>query len=695
MPFNPEDRTLRMSLIEKFRARQQSKQRAIVLRALDQLATAAPEARPQALVRLIDTLRPQRTHTGEAEQRLDWVIEQVRSDEQTRQALSETLRGLLLEKQPARLLSESGILANEGLFSGFWRRVMQKLLPEDLREDQLKDQLNLLFHERNDYLWVEATPDVRWIELLDALDFTLAPAAAKSGLAMPILEAMQVLSYRIAALGLEPELIRNEPAIERYESPFMTQNVELHEFIIARQRAAAEKKPSDFDDKQLLVLLGQCEKILARVRKQAAKSGASVSLTIVLVRLAQSIERLRMLLQQLEDVPVHELNVLRVRLFKMLVRSENSRNSVRELWSQTVDLLSSRIVTNASKAGEQYITTGRAEFFKLFRSATGAGLVVVISALAKIALMSEGRSPFAQALIYSMVYAAAFIVMYVCHFSLATKQPAMTANVIAKTIEGDGSKKNRLEALTDLIVRTFRSQFIALVGNLVVVVPLTVYIAHMILQRDGQQYVDLEKAHHFLEDANFFSIHVWIWAATTGVCLFLTGLVSGYYDNKAAYDHIPQRVAQIRWLRRLIGKSGAQRVAAYVENHLGGLMGSIFFGIMLGSVGAVGRIFGLPIDTLHVTFTSANTAYAITALGDSLNAHEIMVAVAGVSVIGLMNLLVSFGLALFVAMRAQGVSFESGRGLLGGLGRRLIYSPRQFFWPPRESKEPPAAAKGE
>jgi site-specific recombinase len=112
---------------------------------------------------------------------------------------------------------------------------------------------------------------------------------------------------------------------------------------------------------------------------------------------------------------------------------------------------------------------------------------------------------------------------------------------------------------------------------------------------------------------------------------------------------------------------------------------------MLGSVGAVGRIFGLPIDTLHVTFTSANTAYAIVALGETLDARAILLAAAGVSVIGLMNLLVSFGLALFVAMRAQGVSFESGRGLLRELGRRLIHSPQQFFWPPRESREPPGA----
>lgn len=684
-----------MTLIEKFRVRRQLRQRARVLQALAALAAAEPPARPAALAGLVDSLRPQRVHdVREAEQRLDWVIEQVRGDEPTRAALSETLRALMLEKQPVRLLSESGILANEGLVGGFWRRMMHTLLPEDLREDQLKDQLNLLFHRRDDHLWVEATPDLRWIELLDALDFTLSSAPATHGpSSLRILEALQVLSYRIAALGLEPELVRNEPSIERYESPFMTQNVELHQFIAERQRAAADKQAPTLDDKHLLVLLDQCEEILARVRKQAGKSGASVSLTILLVRLAQSIERLRSLLQLLEDVPAHELNVLRVRLFKTLVRAENCRNSVGELWSQTVDLLSARIVSNASKAGEQYIAAGRSEFFGLFRSAMGAGLVVVVAALAKLALMDQDHSPFGQALVYSAVYAAAFVVMYVCHFSLATKQPAMTANVIARTIEADGTKK-RLEALGELVVRTFRSQFIALVGNLVVVVPLAIYTARVIWMRTGEHYVGPDQARHLLADVDPFSVHVWVWAALTGVSLFLTGLVSGYYDNKAAYDRVPQRVAQVRWLCRLIGKSGASRVAGYIENNLGGLMGSIFFGIMLGSVGAVGRIFGAPIDTLHVTFTAANAAYAVAALEGTINLHEILLVMAGVSVIGLMNLFVSFSLALFVAMRAQGVSFDAGRGLLGELGHRFIRTPRDFFWPPAEGKEPPAVNNG-
>jgi hypothetical protein len=50
-------------------------------------------------------------------------------------------------------------------------------------------------------------------------------------------------------------------------------------------------------------------------------------------------------------------------------------------------------------------------------------------------------------------------------------------------------------------------------------------------------------------------------AALTGVLLFLAGLLSGYFDNKAAYDRIPERIAHLGWLRRLIGPQRADRFA--------------------------------------------------------------------------------------------------------------------------------------
>jgi site-specific recombinase len=669
-----------------------------VLKRLDELmarlAGDEEPARLAALAALVSWLRPRRVSDADAVQlRLELLTQRVREDASARAALRNALRWLVLEKQPLRLLSDSGVLAAESFFSGMWRRAFHGLLPDELDPAQLKDAVNLLFTRNDDHLWIEAVADARWVELLDALDFGAAAGAVRKS-PFQILEAMLVVSYRIAALGLEPDLVRNHPAIERYESPFLTQNVEMRAFIDEQRAATTDKREPTLDDKHLLVLLGQCEQIIAKVRKQAAQTGASIGLTVLLARLTQNIARLRLLLQLLEKRPAHELNEMRVRFFKQVVRAENRRYSVSELWTQTADLLSVRIVSNASKAGEQYITSGRADFFRLFRSAMGAGLIVVLASIAKIALMDEGRSPFGQALVYSAVYAVAFILMYVFHFSLATKQPAMTANAIAQTLEGDGGKK-RLDALTELVVRTFRSQFIALVGNLIVVVPLAIFLAQTYWMRFGEHYVDQAKAQHLLHDVDVMSPHVWVWAALTGVCLFATGLISGYYDNKAVYDRVPARVAAARWLQRLVGKRGAGRLGAYVENNLGGLMGSLIFGIMLGSFGALGRVFGLPIDTLHVTFTSANTAYAVTALDDPLGPRGIALVVIGVSAIGLMNLFISFSLALFVAMRAQRVYFDGGRELFKSVLLHLLRRPLDFFWPPRGEPSDPGGNASE
>ncbi|MDD3765001.1 MAG: site-specific recombinase [Nevskiales bacterium] len=672
--------------------RQQQRDRQRLDGVLGQLQGAGDEQRLAALRALVRWLRPRRASRAEpAQQRLKLLTEVVREDAAARAGVRNSVLWLTATKQPLRLLTDSGILANEGFFSGLWHRLGAKVLPDELDTEQLSDALYILFERRDDHVWVEAIADAEWVGLLDALDFG-AVLSGTDGRRMPfqILEALQVTSYRIAAMGLEPELVRNHPAIERYESPFLTQNVEMRHFIDERRQAISDKRDPAVDDKHLLVLLGQCDEILGKVRKQAAQTGASVSLTVLLARLTQNIARLKLLLLLLERRAAHDLNELRVRFFKQVVRAENRRNSVGELWTQTLDLLSTRIVSNASKAGEQYITSSRAEFFRLFRSAMGAGLIVVLASLVKLSVYDPTRAPFVEALVYSGIYAAAFVLMYVFHFSLATKQPAMTANAIAQAIE-TGEDKHGMSRLADLMVRTFRSQFIALVGNLVVAVPLALFVAQTHWMRHGEPYLSPTKATHLLADTDPLSPHVWIWAAITGICLFATGLISGYYDNKAAYGRIPRRVRQLRWLRRLFGVRVAEGVASYVENNLGGLMGSVFFGVMLGSVGALGRVFGVPMDTLHVTFTSANTTYAMAALQEVPLWQLLPAAVLGVSVIGLLNLAVSFSLALYVAMRAQRVSLTNRRALIVALLKRFVSRPQDFFWPPRPPVAPPGS----
>ncbi len=652
--------------------------------ALLDLETAPDDQRLKSLTKVINVLRPKDpAQLGSTIQNLSALTLMLEAEEGYRRSLREAILSLLAHKQPVRLLSDSGILANETFLAGLWRRLTHRILPEEKVPEQLKDVLNLLFYRKSDHEWLSAIPNDNWVHFLDALEFdALESESADLTMHFGTLDALQVISYRIAAIGLEPELVRNHPSIERYESPFISQSAELRQFIKERHKASAEKRAAEGDDKHLLVLLDQCDEITETIRRKVEKNGASVSLTALLLRLEQNIERMRVLLRLLEPRPAHERNVERVRLFNILVHAENTRFSLGEHWSQHLELLSQRITSNAGRAGEQYITSSRDEYFSLFRSAAGAGLLVALMAAVKLWLSKEQHAPLIEALEYSLNYVIGFVLMYILHFTLATKQPAMTANRIAHSMDTEVKGKRSLAGLADLIVRTVRSQFIAVAGNIVVAVPLSIMIAAVIFSQTGAPVIDAVKAEHLLDDANPLSLRTWLFAALTGVWLFVSGLVSGYYDNKAVYSRIPQRLRQLRWLKKFLGVRRSARFADYVEQHMGGLAGSIAFGVLLGSTAALGKILGLPLDTLHVTFVSANTTFAWIAL--NLQVGPVLAGlVLGIMVIGAMNLTVSFGLAMIVALKSKHVEFSEGRELLRLLWHRLRARPQDFFWPPK------------
>jgi site-specific recombinase len=147
-------------------------------------------------------------------------------------------------------------------------------------------------------------------------------------------------------------------------------------------------------------------------------------------------------------------------------------------------------------------------------------------------------------------------------------------------------------------------------------------------------------------------------AAIAGVCLFLSGLISGYYDNKCLYNRIPERLQQRPFLQRLLGHERLARFSTYIGNNLGALAGNFYFGIMLGSMGTIGFISGLPLDIRHITFSSAYFSFALVGSEHQLPLQSIAISLIGIALIGLTNLLVSFALALMVALKSRRVRYR-------------------------------------
>jgi site-specific recombinase len=668
--------------------------RRLLREALDRLVAAADPDRLAALAGLIRTLRPKdRDDAVGAERRVRALTLLVSSDETHRDALRVCLLQQLTEKQWVHLLTDTGILPGETLSVGLWRRIGQKLLPDVVNEQWLSHVLDQLFPRTDDYRWVRGVPDEVWTALLDELEFGALPAADhRPRLLLQFLQALQVISHRIAAIGLEPELVHNHPAIERYESPFLAQSEETRQFIRERQQALADGRPLQMDEKHLLVLLDQCTQIVAKIRRQAEKTGASISLTTLLLRLDQSLLRMRTLLTLIEDRPAHELNTVRVQMFKRLVRGVNRRNSLAELWSQYMGLLAQRIAGNAGRTGEHYVTASRREYFDMLRSALGAGFIVAFMSLNKIWMSETLDAPLIEAFQHSLNYGLGFVLIYMFGFTIATKQPAMTASYLAHSLDAAEGDRHRLDRMVELIVRVSRSQFIAIVGNVAMAFPVALLVGQLIQIHSGTHVAEPGRAAYLLHELHPLASLAIFHAAIAGVWLFVAGLISGYYDNRCVYNRIPQRIRQLRWLKAVAGQRGRERVAAYVEEHLGGIAGNFFFGVMLGSTASLGVILGLPLDIRHIAFATANLAYGLTGLEFGVGGGLALACALGVLLIGLTNLAVSFTLALMVALRARDVEFGETRQLLGLIGRRLLRTPLDFVWPPRDS-EPQTAQR--
>ena len=98
----------------------------------------------------------------------------------------------------------------------------------------------------------------------------------------------------------------------------------------------------------------------------------------------------------------------------------------------------------------------------------------------------------------------------------------------------------------------------------------------------------------------------------------------------------------------------------------------------------VAAFFGLPLDVRHVTLSTGALALAVTSLGVVVFASApFWLAVAGIAAIGVLNLGVSFTLALWVAIRATGAGALSRRRVFRAVLARLVASPRDFLLPPR------------
>ncbi len=590
---------------------------------------------------------------------------------------------LFAEVDLSYVLVESGIPMGNSFGDETSRIIKSKILPYVYDECDLRLVTRKIFHHKKDAQMLEALSQLHGSDWLQADSALLVPDIAI--LQNQLESAAMVLSYRIAAAGIEEEIAIRAGEDGALITPFLEQNREINELLVSIEKQDRDKAAEDYA--QAMVMLKQCKENIRSLDKAAVVNGASLQHTFIVNKSSILIDRLAIILSLLHEIEEDIKITGFLGLIRDIVIMEISPKQLRDFLSRNVQLIAYRITENKRKTGEHYITSGVAEYWEMFMSAAGGGLIVSLMVILKLMIHHAEMPPLWEGLLFSLNYAGGFVLVHILGFTIATKQPAMTAAYIAASLDEAKSDDDGYENFAVMIAAVSRSQLASFAGNLLVVFPFSLLWIFFLNVIFGDYFLKEATAQQLLDSVHpIFSLSV-LYAAFAGFYLFLSGLISGFGDNKVIVSHIGLRLMHHPWLSKHISHSRLTKIVAYTEQNLGPIIGNIAVGFMLGMTAFLGHITGLPLDIRHVTFSAGNLALGLFGTSFHVTAIQVFAMLSGIFLIGLVNFLVSFSFALQVAIRSRGLRLKNYPDLAKSELKYFWKHPKEFFWPMKEKKQ--------
>jgi len=429
---------------------------------------------------------------------------------------------------------------------------------------------------------------------------------------------------------------------------------------------------------QLEKLIDRCQLAISEVYDHLNEYGVNINIVFVLDRMEGQLRRIRNLT---ELVLSHERNPEAVSLFVANLMRENIRtHRIRSLFADNLSLISKKIVERSAETGEHYISRTPAEYLYVLKKAIGGGFLTAITTLIKFFIYRLNISIFFFGFLASINYAVSFVAIQLCGYTLATKQPAMTAPALAARMHKVHDPE-ALEKLVDEIINLMRTQFIAILGNIYSVVPCMLVFSLAWYYLFHEHLLDPDKAHHTLQSFSILGGTA-PYAAFTGILLWLSSVIAGWADNWFVYHKFTSAISQNRRINFVFGETGAKKIALYFRKNISGFAGNISLGFFLGLIPAIGTFLGLPIDVRHVTLSSGSLGSSVVSLGiESMSTWEFWAAVLGIASCGFLNVIVAFSMSMFIAIRARKIKTPERRLIYKAIIQKIKREPMIIFYP--------------
>ena len=621
------------------------------------------------------------------EGRLDAAVALLESDDELRRCYQDAVAGVFQEGDATNAFAHAGIPSERGFVAELGERIMDRLLPRPRNDRDLATLLRRLFRSEAAVERFDQIPETLFERLVGVHALADHPEA-RSSLRRSFADGFRLLATWIQAQGLSPKLRKRGRPCEVTVSPFRRIG-ELSEVVVERWlagRPLAEEAEAWRQESE------RCREEMAEIHLRIEREGVSTHVVYGLEVIDRCLTRMAMMVDVMAAPAGREAATALHRLLARLAGSVHDDRSVRHLLWWTTHLLQRRIVERSGRTGEHYIANTRSEYRHMWLAAAGGGLLTVGTAAIKTAISGWPAPDFVHGLLYGLNYAVSFLLMQRFGLVLATKQPAMTGAALA-TIVRERRGVERSDEISEVAARITRSQLAAVLGNLLVVGAGSAVFVVLWGQLFGRPFLaeaEAAKVYKALSPVNSLTV---FYAALTGVILWLASVIGGWFDNFCVYHRLPLAVAQHPAGERL-GRERMERWGESLERNAAGWATNVSLGFMLGMTPAIGHFLGFPLDVRHVTLNSGVLSLASASLGRGWFSEGMFLrGIAGVAVMFVLNLSVSFLLSLITAARAYELPGAGVRMLLRTLYRRFTTAPRDFLLPPRRDPAPLAPSE--
>jgi site-specific recombinase len=632
------------------------------------------------LIELVKKIRPDRPgNFQQAETNFRALLFSLQNDRSLLFSLRRALLTHFLNTNIILALTESGVSRSRGFVQELSSKLQHKILPPLQKKTDFLFVINRVFFKKTDHIWVEGIDPTLWKSFFEILGIQINLAEVK--LTNQLQQALQILSYRLANIGLEKEIVQYLDPVGLKDYPFLEQSRLVNLYVEMFQAALSEQ------EKRVLLTtiteaLYNCRQQLLLLKSQRATAGTSLGQTYLMIQMEQCMERMFVIIDVLDNDQVFNTERF-IQYFSNVIHFENLKNSLREFLNVNLALLAYQIAEHKGRKGESFITTTRKQYVALFNSAMAGGFIISFIAIFKNLIYKLPLPLFWQGIVYGTNYSFGFVLMDQAGGTLATKQPAYTASAVAGSLDAKkyGAKPD-LSVLASTFAKIARSQIASFAGNLIIVFPITFLLAKAWEWITGHTISNEERALSLLQDQHPFQSLALFYACITGFFLFLSGIIAGYVENSVLHNKFLERIISHPVLSYSLSEKRINKLAHMIRNNTGTLAGSISLGFFLGFAGPLGKILGLPIDIRHITISAGNVAIGLNDLQRTLPTSYIITVILGVLLIGTINFLVSFSLAFIVALKSRGIKLKAYPELIGILWQYFKQHPSLFFFPP-------------